>query len=115
MGPIVRAPQVVPPQGMVAFDLNSSVLHRLNRIRVHLLCSEPVQQYVNFHPCTGAFNEGVSELHPDLALPVDEGFKRDGVSGRADRIEHGGEEFVPVDVRGDLVPAEGSGRKKTFH
>lgn len=104
--PVVDTTDVVPPQWVVAFDLDSRVFHGLHGLRIHLLCPQLVQQDMHFNPGPSAADEDIGELPPDLALPVDERLKGNRMPCRTDGVEHGGKERVTVRQRGDPVAAQ---------
>ena len=115
MGAVVHAIEVVPAQGMELAHLHPGVAHLLELLLLHLVAADPVQQDVDLDAGAGPLGQGLGEVVADLARPVDVGLEIDGVLRAADRLEHRGEDLVPVLQRREAVAADDVGAEQHAH
>jgi len=71
-------------------------LHGLHEAVLDLEPGDRVDEDPHPHPCPCPFPEGVRELPGRLTLPVHERHEVHAALRAADRLEHGGEDLVPV-------------------
>lgn len=97
VGAVVHARQVVPVRLVELADLHAGRFHFLQKRVIDLGAAHPVQQHMHLDAGPGAFRQCIGKLAPDIARPVDVGFKGDAALRAPDGLQHGGEDLVPVE------------------
>ncbi len=93
---VVEAPEVVPLEGPVHLDVDTGIAKLLQQRILDLYATHPVEHDLDFDARLRALGQGVRELSPDVARPVDVGLEVDGALCRADGFQHRRKDLVAV-------------------
>ena len=112
---LLRRGDAVPAQRVIAHHGHARLLHLLDVRTIDFPGAEAVDHDVDLDAARRALGQGVGEIGPDLARPVNIALEVDGLLRRADRLEHRRENALAVHQRGGGVPGDDGRAEQAPH
>ena len=96
MGAMVCLPEFPAGDRPKALDGDPGTCHLIDEVGLHRRAAKSVENHTHANSSTRPFREEVGQLFGDLTGPIDKGDQVNGLLGFGYRVEHGGEDLVPI-------------------